>query len=160
MQTVAEYKAYFQSLAQEHIVLNGSFVFGDWERYAAINPQDKRLPCLWVETPTVTLLSDDMAEKTDTRLFGYIMVLVRAGGEQTWAEDDDALSDALNICYDIIRRIRRDSDNDQFDWIQSPVQIEPVNLFTTDGDQGWRFPLTIESKGFSRCLDATRWAES
>lgn len=143
--SLAEYKAYFRQLAEDHEDIN-DFVYGGSLRIIARRNSTIKYPCLWLTTPTVVKKPGGELQVFDT------MLMVLQGVRQDDAEEDVASEFTKTIADDIFFEMKYDADQGLFDWAKSDVPMQPKFRAGSDNDTGWAIDglMTLGDDGCRR----------
>jgi len=136
--TLNEIKKKFELIAQNHKQIN-TFGWGDIWEIATSGTID--YPLMWVKIEPVSI-----ADKVQTMNFKVILMDIVGNGE---INEDDVLSDQLEIAKDVIAQLEHPS----YEWDLETGNLEPFTERFNDSVSGWvvdvalRLPFT-----FDRCV--------
>lgn len=112
--------------------------FGDEEEI--LNRQNSRIqyPCLWVETPTVTLIGEPPG-----RLFVFALTVLC-----NVPKDDNRLarerrSEAIDIAEKAWRKLEDDEEAGLFQLDATRTEGDPIQKWSGDRDTGYRFEIRL-----------------
>lgn len=137
--TLNEIRLELEQIAQNHKQIN-SFGFGDiWE----INTSGTiDYPMMWVQ-----LQNSVIANKVETLNFKFIFMDLVGNGE---INEDDVLSDQLEIAKDVIGQLQHPSYS--WNFLADNVTLEPFTERFTDSVSGWVTDIALNIPyGFDRC---------
>ena len=140
MQTLLDVIDYLESLATRAPGIE-SFVHGDLQQIIERERSDIAYPCLWAETPDVTLDGD---EEDGTVAYDCRLLVLAKASQSTHDERRTLASDMLQQALRCILQIREDARVAE-DWHLGnggAIPLQP-KLVGTDSDLGWVFDVTI-----------------
>lgn len=112
--------------------------FGDEEEI--LNRQNTRIqyPCLWVETPTVTLISEPPG-----RLFAFGLTVLHNVPKDDNRMAIERRSQALDIAEKAWRKLEDDEENGLFQLESTRTEGDPIQKWSGDRDTGFRFEVRL-----------------
>ena len=151
----SSYVHYWEALAHQNCLLNGSFYVGD--SWRIIGAQRSRIlyPALWLERPVIeTGLAPD-GDSLSATLRGALSIV---GGVATddWKGQEERLQQCNRITSQIIARLKRDADLNYFD-LEFPILREPLATVLADDLYGWRIEFNMEVRHWAECFDEGNW---
>lgn len=149
-----QYLAYFRDLADSHVELAGSFIYGNAARLIEAERAIVTYPVLWLEAPEVSFNEELSAENWRMAFAGALHIMANAP-QDDYAGQETAMQSTLQIALDIIAKMAQDCDNNEFDMLTVP-SCQPLEMFFADNLFGWRIEVQIIIN-WGDCVNAARW---
>lgn len=145
--------SYFRTLAEKHKGIN-DFVHGNSARIVSESRDGIAYPCLWLETPVMTIVENGAENMTGNRE-GALVVLTNADLSSPQLEDQ-AWAATERIALDILSKIRKDQRLHNFRISFKGVPLEPISTLFVDNEYGWRMEFRLENS-IDLCYDPSKW---
>jgi len=125
------YIDFFNTIAAQIIPLKGNFVYGDANRVLSEQRSRLNYPCLWVETPSWSIVETQSGKQ---RVWQGFVVILHQAKPDDWAEEQANMTNVMRIA-DYLHRIL--SESDAFFAIDG-ISAQPISTFGIDSDLGLR----------------------
>jgi len=150
--TLKDFIAYFQQLAEKHVELK-SFVHGAAGRIISGSRSGLEYPLLWLETPTLGLSDKDGTSPYGQRTSAFVVLHNSDVGNYADQDAKWALTEALAL--DVLSYLRRDKKARTINFDLNG-QLEAVATLTVDNEIGWRYEFAL-GDFVPLQFDVTRW---
>ena len=160
MTNIIELKDYFQAIVQQYIGRSGQFStkkiffkFGTEEFVLNTANSQVDYPLFWLEVPDATM--DDRG--TDTKTYSFAFVIITDAPADAEIEELNALKTTEAIVDDMISRIKRDSEKNEFKADISKFKSEAIMNYEGDNLWGWRVSMNITTFDTCYCFEEDFW---
>lgn len=140
MTTYIELCQYFEGLPTDIPAIKTVTVGAD---EATIDMQSARItyPHLRVDTPEISFLNDDAADEVTQ--FRFRVFILKHEPKNDRREENQVLSDMLDLLKQVYRKLWTDADNNLFDLVTGPNKGDGIRHWSADNCFGWYINITI-----------------
>ncbi|MBL7780690.1 MAG: hypothetical protein JNM22_05685 [Saprospiraceae bacterium] len=139
--TLSEVEAFFETFST-HIPEIKQVVFGDEEAIANRQSSNIIYPCMWVETPFVTPISDP-----PSKILRYQITFLKNVSRQNEKDERAARSMTLTIAEKAWALIEAGEEQGLFEFLRNQDEGEPILKYSGDNDTGWQFTARLRVGG-------------
>lgn len=156
--TYADLISYFERIATAHKRLEACYV-GDYDKiYDLINDPDQyKLPALWVETPEMTPVGtpDSMQKRWNVSI-----VILYKGNPQNQDLNKYQIEQSYRTAYSVLTRFLYDVSQYHIRCDIINRTLSPIDPYSADWLIGWRINLLIDTYSDIPCYVEDEWDET
>lgn len=155
--TYSTYKTFFKTLATSNIAIQ-DFTLGDSQRIIGDSRSDLAYPCLWLESPDMTV--SDNKGGNFTGIFDGAFSILKNVPPDDYDAQDQAMEDtyliALQAISYMLNKRRGRADSPEFTLDLNSIRMNPIASILVDNCYGWRVEFRFQ-ENIGICFDASKW---